>query len=151
MLAGFIGLNFLIAALGGLATASSVSTWYLTLNQPDITPPSWVFGPVWTMLYLMIAVAAWWIWLKAGSLSNAGPALTWYVVQLMFNLSWSILFFGLQSPFYAFIDIVLLWIAIVLTMYHFFKWSNLAGFLILPYLLWVTFAAALNLQFVRLN
>jgi len=146
-LAGFIGLCFLAAALGGRATASSVGTWYRTLTKPAWNPPGWVFGPVWTLLYAMMAVAAWLVWRQVGW----GGALAVFGVQLALNVVWSFCFFGRRSPLAGLVDIVLLWAAIALTLVWFWRVNRLAGLLFVPYLWWVTFAAALNFSIWRLN
>jgi len=138
------------AAAGGLATSRSVGTWYLTLHKPTWTPPSWLFGPVWTLLYAMMAVAAWLVWRKAGS-SARTAALALFGVQLLLNALWSGLFFGLRNPGAAFADIVLLWLALSGTVAVFFRVTAWAGWLLVPYFLWTTFAAVLNFSIWRLN
>ena len=138
---------FAVAGLGGLATTPNIPNWYAGLVKPSWTPPAWVFGPVWSVLYLSMAVAAWLVW----RLGNAKVPMTLFAVQLAFNAAWSWLFFGLHSPGAAFIDIVLLWAAIVATIYAFWRRSRLAGLLFVPYLAWVTFAAVLNFAIWRLN
>lgn len=139
---------FLIAFIGGLVTSSSVSTWYTMLEKPTYNPPSWVFGPVWSILYLMIAVSGWLIYLKTGWKSLA---LKIYGLQLYLNAVWSPLFFGLKQPGIALIDIALLWGAIAWTMFMFKKHSISALILLIPYFLWVTFATILNFEIWRLN
>lgn len=136
--AGFIGSQFLPGA------------WYEALDKPSWTPPNAVFGPVWTALYLMMAVAAWLVWRKAG-FAGASAALTLFVVQLALNALWSYLFFGLHRPDLALIDILLLWLVILATLLLFWRIQPLAGALLVPYLLWVTYATALNFQIWRLN
>ena len=148
VLAGFVGLCLGVAALGGLSTAQSVTSWYPTLNKPSWNPPSWTFGPVWTTLYVMMAVAAWLVW-KHGK--GAQAALTLFFIQLGLNCLWSFLFFGAQSPALALIDIAALWIMLALTTFSFFKLSQAAGLLMLPYLAWVSFAATLNFAIWNLN
>ncbi|MFO0824337.1 MAG: TspO/MBR family protein [Gemmataceae bacterium] len=128
---------------GGLLTATSVRDWYQTLNKPDWTPPSWLFAPVWTLLYLLMAVSAWLIWKRAG-IRSARWELSLFLVQLVLNLGWSALFFTLQQPGLAFVEIVLLWIAIAATIVSFRRISGPSAALLLPYLIWVTFATTLN-------
>jgi translocator protein len=140
-------LCFVIAGLGGLATASNIPNWYASLVKPSWTPPSWLFGPVWSFLYLSMAVAAWLVWRKG----NAAMPLALFAVQLAFNAAWSWLFFGLHSPGATFIDIVLLWAAIAATMAVFWRRSTLAGILFVPYLIWASFATVLNFAIWRLN
>ena len=142
-----IVLCFVVAGIGGLVTTPSIPNWYSGLVKPSWTPPSWVFGPVWSVLYLCMAVAAWLVWRKG----NALVPLTFFAVQLAFNAAWSWLFFGLHSPGAALIDIVLLWIAIAATTIAFWRRSVVAGLLFLPYLAWVSFAATLNFAIWRLN
>jgi tryptophan-rich sensory protein len=147
VLAGLIAICLGVAALGGLATASSVAEWYPTLNKPSWNPPSWVFGPVWTTLYIMMAVAAWLVW-KRG---NSGPAMILFFAQLALNLAWSFLFFGARSPWLGLVDIAMLWLALLATVIVFFKRDRLAGALMLPYFAWVSFASFLNFTIWRLN
>ena len=138
------------AALGGLSTRGAVQDWYPTLAKPSWNPPAWVFGPVWTVLYGMMAVSVWLIWTARPRLSRAVP-IALFAVQLGFNAAWSPLFFGLRRPGFAFADIVLLWLALAATVYVFLRRRLAAGLLLVPYLLWVSFAAALNLAIWRLN
>jgi tryptophan-rich sensory protein len=148
-LAVIVLIVMLVAGLGGLFTGRSVSTWYRTLSRPDWTPPDWLFGPVWTVLYLSMAVAAWMVWRRGTPAATA--ALSAFAVQLAFNVAWSALFFGLRSPAAAMVDIVLLWLAIAATIACFLRVSVPAGLIMLPYLAWVTFAAALNFAIWRMN
>ncbi len=138
-----LAIVFLVAALGGAVTASSVHDWYPTLAKPVWTPPAWVFGPAWSTLYLLMAIASWLVWQRRGE-TLVGPALRWYGVQLVLNAMWSILFFGLRSPGVAMMEILFLWCAILATVVTFHRVRPLAAWLLVPYLLWSTFAAALN-------
>jgi benzodiazapine receptor len=138
---------FAVGGLGGLATAPNIPTWYAGLQKPSWTPPDSVFGPVWSALYLAMAVAAWLVWRKG----DAALPLTIFAVQLALNGAWSWLFFALHSLGAAFVDVVLLWAAIVATTVVFWRRSAAAGLLLLPYLAWVSFAAVLNLAIWRLN
>lgn len=146
----FISICLAAAGVGAMFTASSVNGWYTTLRKPSWNPPNQVFGPVWTMLYLCMAIAAWLVWRREG-LSGAAIPLTIFAVQLILNVAWSGLFFGIQRPWLAFADILLLLVAITLTMISFSRVSPSAGWLLTPYLVWVTFAAALNLTLARMN
>jgi tryptophan-rich sensory protein len=146
-LAVLLILCFAVAGVGGLATAPSIPNWYAGLVKPSWTPPGWIFGPVWSVLYLSMAVAAWLVWRRG----DAVVPMTLFGIQLILNAAWSWLFFGLHSPGAAFIDIVLLWMAIAATTVVFWRRSTLAGVLFLPYLLWVSFAAVLNFAVWRLN
>lgn len=149
-LAGFLAACFAVAGLGGWFTSMGMPEWYATLRKPVWNPPSWVFAPVWTTLYIMMAVAAWLVWKEAG-FSGATAALTLFFVQLLLNVTWSGLFFGLQSPGWAMVELVVLWGTILGTTLLFFQHSTFAGALMVPYLLWVTFAGFLNAAIVRLN
>jgi benzodiazapine receptor len=146
-LVAFVLLCFGTAALGNLATTRSVVEWYPALRKPSWTPPNWIFGPVWTLLYGMMAVAGWLAWRDERSRATTLV----FLLQLLLNGAWSWLFFGLRRPPLAFAGIVLLWLAILATIAAFWKISRLAVVLFVPYLAWVTFAAALNLAVVRLN
>ena len=146
----FIAIGFGAAGLGALATTSSVGGWYQTLNKPSWTPPAWIFGPVWSALYLMMAVAAWLVWCRRGW-KGSSVAMTWFGVQLALNSLWSIIFFGLNQPGWAFVEILFLWLAISATAIAFCRVSTAAAWLLLPYLAWSTFAACLNFAIWRLN
>jgi benzodiazapine receptor len=143
-------ITFAAAAIGGLATADAVMTWYPALAKPAWNPPSWILGPVWTLLYLMMAAAAWLVWLRREE-QEVMPALSAYLFQLMLNASWSLIFFGLHQLGWAFAEIGALWIAIGFTLRAFWRVSPTAGALLAPYLAWVTFAAALNFTIWRMN
>jgi tryptophan-rich sensory protein len=149
-LAIFLALSFAAAFIGGLFTSASVNGWYQTINKPTWTPPSWIFGPVWTLLYLSMALAAWLIWRRRDD-ANVTAALTLFVIQLALNAAWSAFFFGWQNPKLAFGDIVLLWSAILAAMIAFWRITAISGWLFAPYVLWVTFAAALNLAIWQMN
>ncbi len=136
--AGWIGSQFMPGA------------WYASLAKPSWNPPSSVFGPVWTLLYVFMGTAAWFVWKERGFF-GARWALSLFGIQLALNALWSYLFFGLHDPMLAFAEIVALWIAILATMVSFWRVRLIAGALLLPYLCWVSFAAALNYQIWRLN
>jgi translocator protein len=143
-------LCFAVAGVSGLATTPNIPNWYAHLAKPSWTPPDWVFGPVWSMLYFTMAVAAWLVWRQAG-LAGAAITMALFGIQLLLNALWSWLFFGLHSPGAAAVDIVVLWMAIAATTVAFWRRSALAGILFVPYLVWVSFATALNLALWRLN
>jgi tryptophan-rich sensory protein len=149
-LAVFLVLCFGVATLGSVATTPNVRTWYLGLVKPGWTPPGWVFGPVWSILYFAMSIAGWLVWRQMG-LRGAALPLTLFGVQLALNGTWSWLFFGLHSPGIAFVEIVLLWLAIAVTAAAFWRRSVVAGWLFVPYLVWVSFAAVLNFAVWRLN
>jgi len=149
-LAAFLAVTFAAAGVGSLFTASSVGSWYATVAKPSWTPPNWVFGPAWTVLYSLMAIAAWLVWRRVG-LSGASVALGLYFAQLGLNVAWSGLFFGLRNIGAALVDIVGLWLLILFTTRAFWRRSHAASILLLPYLAWASFAAALNLAIWRLN
>lgn len=128
----------------------SIDAWFESLNKPSWNPPSWLFGPVWTTLYAMMAVAAWLVWRRGGWKTHA-RALGMFCLQWLFNALWTPLFFGAHRPDLAFLDIALLWCALAVTAVLFWRANKVAGALLLPYLAWVTFAAALNLTIWRMN
>jgi tryptophan-rich sensory protein len=132
-----------VQAVGGLLTAEPVRSWYASLPKPDWTAPSWVFGPVWTALYLMMAVAGSLVWLSRDR-DEVGCPLTAFGVQLAANLGWTLMFFGLHSPLLGLIDIVVLWLAVGLTTIQFFRVCRTAGWLFVPYWAWVSYAMLLN-------
>ena len=133
----------LVPAIATIVSAPAVDGWYLGVPKPSWTPPDWVFGPVWTALYATMAVAASIVWLSRDRDDVCCP-LTAFGVQLLLNLAWSVCFFGLQSPLLGFLDVCLLWVIVAVTTAEFFLVSRTAGWLMVPYWLWVTFAAALN-------
>ena len=146
-LVGWVLLCFAAAAFGGLFMPGE---WYASLKKPAWNPPGWVFGPVWTALYTMMAVAAWLVWKRGGFAAQRRPLLIFYV-QLALNAAWTPLFFGLKQPGWAFTEMVLLWLAIGGTLVVFRRVSRAAAWLLAPYLAWVSFAAALNFTLWRMN
>ena len=149
-LAAFIALCLGISALGGWVTAGSVGTWYAAFAKPAFNPPAWVFAPVWTALYLMIAVAGWRVWRRRG-FAGARAAMSVYALQLALNLGWSILFFGGRMIGAALAEIALLLAAIVVNAALFWRIERAAALLLLPYAAWVAFAMVLNAALWRLN
>ncbi|MGA9769758.1 MAG: TspO/MBR family protein [Blastocatellia bacterium] len=141
---------FAVAGLGSLATNPEIPNWYQAIRKPAWTPPNWLFGPVWTALYLAMAVAAWLVWKRAGWEAN-NNALWLFVIQLALNLAWSFIFFKFHNPALALIDILFLWLAILLTAVKFAGVSRAAALLLVPYLIWVTYAASLNFAIWRMN
>ncbi len=136
--------------LGSLFTTPAIPTWYQTLKKPPFTPPNWIFSPVWISLFVMMGISLFLVWRRQGQ-PYVKTALILFFAQLILNILWSIAFFGLKSPLLGLIDIVLLWFAILITILIFFKVSRWAGGLLLPYLLWVSFAALLNFSLWTLN
>lgn len=149
-LAVSVGLCFCAAAIGATATTPTMGSWYAELAKPAWTPPASLFGPVWTVLYLTMAIAAWWVWLRRDH-PGARIALTLYAVQLVLNALWSPIFFGWRQPGWALLDIALLWLALLATVWTFLRVNRLAGWLLVPYLLWTSYAAALNAAIWRMN
>lgn len=150
VLAGFIALCLGAGAVGSWFTMPALDVWYAALRKPSWNPPNWVFAPVWTALYLTMAVAAWMVWRRAG-VGAARTALILFAVQLILNVAWSALFFALRSPALGVAGIVALWAALVATIVSFGRISAGAVWLMIPYLVWVTFAGALNVAVWRLN
>ncbi len=163
---GFIILCLLAGAFGSIFTIQNISTWYATLNKPSFSPPNWVFGPVWTTLYILMGISAYLIYSKTRTPNPQTPnpqtpnglnnneirlALGVFGIQLILNALWSFLFFGLQSPVLGLVCIVFLWFAIVATIIEFHKISKPAAYLLIPYLLWVSFASFLNYTIWTLN
>ncbi len=137
--------------IGSLFTRPAIQTWYATLQKPSFTPPSWLFGPVWTVLYILMGIAAFLVWRKGADSKPVQIALLVFIFQLLCNALWSILFFGLRSPIAGLIDIALLWVLIVATMLLFIRLSTAAGILLIPYLLWVSYASVLNYSLWKIN
>ena len=151
-LIGFLTLSFSAAAIGSAATIPNLSPWYAELRKPSWIPPSWLFGPVWTVLYIMMAVAAWLVWKQRRTHPDeVRRALGCFVFQLGLNAAWSWMFFGLHQTGLAFGEILSLWLMIAATILTYVKVSRTAALLMLPYLFWVTFAAVLNGAIHRLN
>jgi tryptophan-rich sensory protein len=146
-LAGFVLLSFAAGIVGAMASVDA-REFYAVLRRPAWAPPGWLFGPVWSALYLMMGVAAWLVWREQPTDMGAAQARRWglrlFVFQLLLNALWTWLFFELRQGAASFIEIVVLWVAIALTLWHFSRVRPLAGWLLVPYLLWVSFASALT-------
>jgi tryptophan-rich sensory protein len=138
-----VGVCFGVAVIGGLVTSSAIPGWYARLRKPSWSPPNWVFGPVWSALYALMAVAAWLAW-RRSEYRWSSPALRPYIAQLALNLGWTIIFFGFKRPGVAVGEIALLWASIAATMKAFWPVTRIGAVLLLPYLAWVSFASALN-------
>ncbi|MCJ7653801.1 MAG: tryptophan-rich sensory protein [Dehalococcoidia bacterium] len=138
-------------AVGSIFTRQAIPTWYATLEKPAFNPPNWLFAPVWTLLYIMMGVAAFLVWRKGLDNRQVRVALIVFLVQLVLNALWSVAFFGLESPLYGLIVIATLWVAILFTVLKFYRISLAASVLMWPYLLWVSFAAVLNSSIWLLN
>jgi benzodiazapine receptor len=146
-----IAVPLLVGFISGLFTMKSVQVWYKIINKPAFTPPSWLFAPVWTVLYIAMGVAAYLVWTKGLNTSGVKTALLVFIVQLFLNGLWSVVFFGLKSPLGGLVVIFLLFAAIVITFLTFWPLSRPAALLLIPYLLWVSFATALNYSILVLN
>ena len=137
--------------IGSIFTTPSIPTWYAALQKPLFTPPNWLFAPAWITLYLLMGISASLVWQRGLDNRQNRMALIIFLVQLILNILWSIVFFGFESPLSGIVVIVLLWIAILVTMLKFLRLSKLAVFLFIPYIGWVTFAAILNISIFILN
>jgi translocator protein len=147
-LAWSIFICLLAGAIGSIFTAETIPTWYAALNKPSFNPPNWIFGPVWTTLYIMMGISLYIIW---QSEEENRPAMTMFFFQLALNSLWSVIFFGFHAPLAAFICIVFLWLSIAATIYLAYRISRTAGLLLVPYIMWVSFASILNLFIWKLN
>ncbi|MFH1787812.1 MAG: TspO/MBR family protein [Candidatus Altiarchaeota archaeon] len=150
-LSGCVLICFLAGFIGSLYTTSSIPTWYASLTKPSYTPPNWLFGPVWTILYIMMGVSLYLVWQTDPKITWTKSALALFAAQLILNTSWSIVFFGLREIKWALAVIVALWILIAATIVSFKRHSQTAARLLAPYLAWVTYACALNYGILRLN
>ncbi|MDX9893690.1 MAG: TspO/MBR family protein [Patescibacteria group bacterium] len=137
--------------IGSIFTFSAIPSWYSTLNKPSFNPPNWLFGPVWTVLYVLMGIALYLVWQQIRIDPRAKPAIILFLTHLILNASWSIIFFGLQNIGLALVELIVLWLMIILVTRQFWQIKKLAAKLILPYLAWVTFAAVLNLALFILN
>lgn len=149
-LVGWLALCLGVSAIGGAITRTSVSDWYQGLSKPSFNPPDWVFTPVWILLFILMSVSAWLLWRRTGFKRGRIP-LASFGAQLLLNLAWSYLFFGAQSVGWALVEIVVLWMAILATVVSFCRVDAIAGLLLVPYLLWSSFAVALNASIWWLN
>lgn len=147
----FIALCEGIGVLGSVFTISQIPTWYITLNKPFFSPPNFVFGPVWTMLYALMGIAVFLIYEAKIKKKEKSFLLKLFGLQLLLNFLWSFIFFGMHNPIIGFVEIILLWISILILIIKFYKYSKLASVLLIPYLFWVSFATLLNLFIAILN
>lgn len=146
-----VGVTLLIGFLSSLAVMGELETWYMQVERPWFTPPNWIFGPVWTTLYILMGIAAGLVWNEGMARKEVRRALILYAAQLLLNALWSILFFGLHSPGLALAEIAVLWVSIILTMFAMARVRKASAWLMLPYICWVSFAAILNFSFYQLN
>ncbi len=140
----------LAGIIGSLFTTPNIPTWYATLNKPVFNPPNWIFAPVWLSLYVLMGISFYFIWTKS-DVPNFGFLFSLFLFQLVLNAFWSIIFFGFKSPLYAFVEILFLWLSILLCIIFLYRVSKTASVLLIPYILWVTFAAVLNFGIFVLN
>lgn len=145
-----IGICLLAGALGSIFTVSAIPAWYATLAKPFFAPPNWVFGPVWTTLYVLMGISLFLVWRK-GFNKKTKNAISVFGIQLALNILWSLAFFGLKSPIAGFVVIIALWAAIAATIMKFMQIEKNAGLILIPYIAWVSIAALLNLSIVLLN
>lgn len=143
-------LPFVAGAIGSYFTFPAIGSWYQTLNKPFFSPPNWVFGPAWTVLYVLMGISLYIVW-TSNRVKNKKAGIKLFLIQLTLNASWSIVFFGLHNPILAFANIIILWIVILLTIRAFIPISKPAAYLLYPYLAWVSFASILNLSIALLN
>jgi tryptophan-rich sensory protein len=141
----------LAGIIGGLFTSRNIPTWYQTIKKPGFTPPNWIFGPVWIFLYLLMGIALYLVWKSADPGKTKSLALFFFFAQLVLNVLWSFLFFFLKNPLAGFIDIIVLLISILVTTLLFYPLNKVAALLLVPYILWVTFASVLNYSIWQLN
>lgn len=139
----------IVGGVSAAITASEIPTWYLTLNKPSFNPPNYLFGPVWTTLYILMGIS--WYMISKTTADRKSKLVVIYILQLILNFLWSIIFFGFHAPFMALIEISLLWITILVMIINFYKENKVAGLLQIPYLLWVSFATTLNFAIWQLN
>ncbi len=140
-----------VVLLGSIFTQPSIETWYVDLIKPAFNPPNWIFGPIWTILYIMMAIAVFYIWKEIHKHKKAKIAFWIFWGHLLLNFLWSVLFFGLHNILFAFIDIVLLFVVLIYLVYLFSKINKIAGNLLIPYAAWIAFAMILNFSILILN
>lgn len=146
-----IAVPLIVGFLSSFFTINSIPTWYQTLTKPMLTPPNWLFAPAWTIIYILIGVSLYFVWIKGFKNKKVKTAIYFFSVQLILNFFWTFLFFGLKSPFIASMEIVALWILILLTIIKFYKISKMAAYMLIPYILWVSFASYLSFSVFLLN
>lgn len=140
-----------IGGISGYITANEIPAWYSTLNKPSFNPPNWIFTPVWTLLYILMGISLWLIWKSDVSSTIKNTAIFIFAIQLILNFFWSIIFFSFHQLGFSLIEIALFWIFILLSIFKFYPISTTATYLLIPYLLWVSFASVLNFALWKLN
>ena len=151
LLVASIIICLLAGVIGSFFTATGPDSWYAGIQKPVFNPPNWIFGPVWTVLFILMGVSLFMVWSQGTSNPLVRHALLLFGAQLVLNIIWSALFFGLESPLFAFLEILVLWVVILLVIISFFKVSKPAAYLLLPYIAWVSFAAILNFAILIIN
>jgi len=144
-----VAIPLIVGFLGSLFTTPYVKTWFATIIKPSFSPPNWIFAPVWTFLFILMGISLFLVWNSKSK--NKKSAIILFGIQLFLNLTWSVLFFTLHNPLASFIEIIFLWIFILLTIFSFYKISKNSAYLLIPYLLWVSFASVLNFAIWKLN
>ncbi len=145
-----VGLTVVLGAVGGLVTSAEIPTWYAGLTKPSFNPPNWLFGPVWTTLYILMGISCFLIWKQPAS-SGRNRALVLFIIQFALNFCWSFIFFGMHETGWALAEMIVLWVMILLTIFSFAQYSKIAAWLLVPYISWVSFAMLLNGAIWRLN
>lgn len=145
-----VALPLSVGAVAGIITAQSIEGWYNTLSKPSFNPPNWIFGPVWTTLYILMGISFFLVWKQKESASRS-QAITVFLLQLLCNFAWSLIFFYFKMIGLAFVEIILLWISIVFMLFLFYKIKPVSAWINIPYLLWVSFATVLNASLYFLN
>lgn len=145
-----LALPLMVGALAGIATAKAIPTWYATLNRPSFNPPNWLFGPVWTTLYILMGISLYLVWSQPPG-KDRNMAIVAFIIQLALNFGWSFIFFYYKNLGLALVEIVVMWICIAAMIGVFYRVKPLAAYLNIPYLMWVTFATVLNAAYFRLN
>ncbi len=151
LLIGSILLCQTAGIIGSIFTVSAIKNWYVYLNKPSFSPPNWLFGPAWLLLYTLMGISLYLIRQKDINKKAVRSAVNLFIVHLFFNAIWSIVFFGMRNPFFALLNIVILWLMIVLIIFQFWKIKKVAAYLLVPYLFWVSFATILNFFIWKLN
>ena len=146
-----IALPLTVGAVAGLFTRPEIDNWYKTIEKPEWQPPNWVFGPVWTLLYIMMGIALYLVWLSDAPVQKKRTAITLWVIQLVFNFFWSYIFFRKHQLDWALGEIIVLWVFILLTIFSFARINKLAAWLLVPYISWVSFASILTYTIYQLN
>jgi translocator protein len=144
-------LPLLVGGLSGYFTSPDIQGWYATVNKPSFNPPNWIFAPVWTTLYILMGISLFLVWKSESDKAVKQTAFILFIVQLTLNFFWSIIFFRLQQPGWAFVEIIAMWLAILFTILWFGKISSLAAWLLVPYICWISFASVLNYAIYKLN